>query len=197
MSSLLQMSQINVAEAGDDTLSELSVPLRRGDRDRVLRSSSVIANRAVEGQRLARPSTYIACLIREERFTPRGSLLDRVAEACRRVHDSPGRFRVDHFVTPPLAVSIRSRWIPRAPPLTPARAREPHDGFAPGRQAGVSMRKTRASRSISPFPRTTSSKIGRSAPAARVERSHRAGRPKCRAARASHLPPGRSLGLRP
>jgi hypothetical protein len=66
-----------------------------------------------EPERLARcewpkASTYMACLIREEGFAPRGSLLDRIAEACLCVYDSPGRFRVDHFVTGRLAVSIHA-----------------------------------------------------------------------------------------
>jgi hypothetical protein len=52
---LLQMPQIDVTEAGDDTLSELSVALCRGDGDGVLRSSSVIADRSVKRQGLAGP----------------------------------------------------------------------------------------------------------------------------------------------
>ena len=38
----LKMPQVDVAEAGNNALSELSVPLCRGDGDGVLRSSSVI-----------------------------------------------------------------------------------------------------------------------------------------------------------
>jgi hypothetical protein len=49
------MSQVDVAEAGDDTLSELSVPLCRGGGDRMLRSSSVITDRSVKRQGLAGP----------------------------------------------------------------------------------------------------------------------------------------------
>ncbi len=50
---LLQMPEIDVTEVGDDTLSELSVPLRCGHGDRVLRSSSVVPNCSVKGKWLS------------------------------------------------------------------------------------------------------------------------------------------------